>query len=759
MFLKRIFLTLLISLGTLWASYLPGESSFPSLSWEHGAFGNPAGVTALGTPGLFTEFGKENGEYLFKTGGNLGNFGAGFYYLTDNNGKDESYWNIAHAFSLFENILFVGNRIEAFRSAEFSGTEWSYSPGIILRPFSFLSLGYVSKNLVSFGPESRNRLQEWGATLRYKDYSLSAAFDDLDKFRLLATMDFFGFLAGVEIPIIGGGDYRLTLSHALGSSLDAAVRFSSKDYLPHQFRLAYHQARNTKSSQVSIVQVPLNSEIKENSKSGIPFLFPANLEIHTVRNHIEHLLEMPGNTIIIFNFSGYAGGFAISKEIQRSIRRLQQAGKFVVAFLDDVRPSTWIAAATANYIVAEPSARVSFKGFGGSTLYYKGFLDKLGIRVEFLRHGKYKSAVEAYVSDSMSAEAKENLTELYQKRWDFFKSERKNLAAKLDSFASVPQITAASAFSAGLLDTVLYEEQVPQYAVKKIFGIDAPFASAPTFSITDKMIFENTWGHRPEFALITIEGTITEKMVREIQNKIKSLPGSSYRALILRINSPGGSAKASDELYASIREVSRRGVPVVASIGDYGASGGFYIACAADRIVAEEFSLVGSIGIYGGKIDASILLNKLGIRSEIVKSHPHADAESFTRPLDSLEESALQAFMDDFYNRFLNVVSKATSVPTKIIDEKYGEGRVFVGEEAKSAGLVSDLGGLDKAIEVAKELSGVSKNKTVHLKSLLNKKTFISKESNYTLSEAFAEYGKLQAWALEPLLLNEMMGL
>ena len=115
--------------------------------------------------------------------------------------------------------------------------------------------------------------------------------------------------------------------------------------------------------------------------------------------------------------------------------------------------------------------------------------------------------------------------------------------------------------------------------------------------------------------------------------------------------------------------------------------------------------------------------------------------------------------MDDFYNRFLNVVSKATSVPTKIIDEKYGEGRVFVGEEAKSAGLVSDLGGLDKAIEVAKELSGVSKNKTVHLKSLLNKKTFISKESNYTLSEAFAEYGKLQAWALEPLLLNEMMGL
>lgn len=758
MLLKNSWIVLvLLTISISFASYLPGESSFPSLSWDHGAFGNPAGVKALGTPGLFTEVGKEKGEFLFRTGGNLKNFGAGFYYLTDNEGKDETYWNVSHGFSLFENILFIGNRLEAFRSADFNGTEWSYSPGVMLRPFNFLSLGYVSKNLAYLGPENQKRLQEWGATLRYKDYSLSFASENLDKFRLLATIDFFGFLAGVEIPIVGGGNYRLSLSHSLGSSFDASIRFSSHDFLPHQFRLGYHHARSSIHSQIPMVCVPLNSEVREESKSGIPFLFPPSLEIHTIRNHIEHLLLIPGNTIIIFDFSRYAGGFAVSKEIQRGIRRLQQAGKYVVAFLDDVRPSTWIAAASANYVVAEPSAGVSFKGFGGSTLYYKGLFEKLGIRVEFLRHGKYKSAVEPYVLDSMSLEAKENLKDLYQKRWDYLKEERKSLAGALDSFAMTPQITARAAYDAGLIDSVLYFENVPEFAVKKIFGIEAPFASAPTFSPTEKQIFEDSWGYRPKFALLTIEGTITDKVVREAQKKLKELNGSSYKALILRINSPGGSAKASDELYATLRDVSKRGIPIVASIGDYGASGGFYIACGADKIVAEKFSLVGSIGIYGGKIDASALLSKLGIRSETVKTHPHSDAESFTRPLDSLEQAALQNFMDDFYDRFLNVVSKATSVPKNVIDENYGQGRVYMGEEAKAAGLVSDLGGIDKAIEVAKELAQISKKTTVEINSIMTDKNFLSKTS-YTLSEAFAEYGDLQVWALDFNLLNMDIG-
>lgn len=730
-------------------AYLPGESSYPSLSFDKGAFGNPASAEAFGSSGAFLDVGVEKGERLFRLGGNFGNFAAGFHYLTDNETIDETYWNLSHGFSLFENTLFLGNRVSAFRSRDFKGTEWLYSPGVIFRPFSFLSLGYTSKNLGYLGEINPGRVQEWGATLRYKNFSLSLGAENLDVFRLLYTMDFWGFLAGLEMPLVGGGPYRLTLSHSLGSNFNTSLQFSSSDYLPHRFRFAYHSAKDLSASNVGIIRVPLNSEIKEMSNQGIPFLFPPSLDIHVVRNHIEHLLMIPGKTIVILDFSGYAGGFAISKEIQRGVQKLQQAGKFVIAFLDDVRPSTWVAAASANYIVAEPSARVSFKGFGGSSLYYKGLLDKLGVKVEFLRHGKYKSAVETYMADSMSQEAKENLKTLYTQRWDLFKKEKPALEKEMEAFAESPQITANAAYEKGLIDSVLYLENVPEFAVKKIFGIEAPFASALTMSPKEKTILEDNWGHRPRFALLTIEGTITEKSVRHIQKELRQVYGGTYRGLILRINSPGGSAKASDELYATLRDLSKRGVPVVASIGDYGASGGFYIACGADKIIAENFSLVGSIGIYGGKIDASNLLSKLGVKTETVKTHEHADAETFTRPFDKAEQEALQNFMDDFYNRFLNVVSKATAKSKEEIDKNFGEGRVFLGKEAKENGLIYELGGLDKAIEIAKELSGVSQKSTVELVSILNEKAFVTKSPKIYLAEILAEYDLFKVWALD----------
>ena len=187
----------------------------------------------------------------------------------------------------------------------------------------------------------------------------------------------------------------------------------------------------------------------------------------------------------------------------------------------------------------------------------------------------------------------------------------------------------------------------------------------------------------------------------------------------------------------------------MASIGDYGASGGFYIACGADKIIAENFSLVGSIGIYGGKIDASNLLSKLGVKTETVKTHEHADAETFTRPFDKAEQEALQNFMDDFFDRFLNVVSKATAKSKAEIDKNFGEGRVFLGKEAKENGLIYELGGLDKAIEIAKELSGVSQKSTVELVSILNEKAFVTKSPKIYLSEILGEYDLFKVWALD----------
>ncbi|MCQ2456162.1 MAG: S49 family peptidase, partial [Clostridia bacterium] len=146
--------------------------------------------------------------------------------------------------------------------------------------------------------------------------------------------------------------------------------------------------------------------------------------------------------------------------------------------------------------------------------------------------------------------------------------------------------------------------------------------------------------------MLNIDGSIDGRMERSVLESLRRLPATGARALVVRISSPGGSAIASDKIWAALRHVSEMGTPVVASIGSMGASGGYYIACGADYIISEPMAIVGSIGIYGGKVDASGLLSKIGIRSETVKSHDYADAETFARPWTDEEKAALQEYMD-----------------------------------------------------------------------------------------------------------------
>ena len=255
-----------------------------------------------------------------------------------------------------------------------------------------------------------------------------------------------------------------------------------------------------------IIRVPLDMEVSE-TEDEFAFFRKRSICIWHVRNLFEHMLRDPSTGLVILDFSGYKGNIGISSEIDRYVKKLKARGGKVVAYMDDIRPAVLLASAHVDRIVVEPSAHMNWRGLGGNILFYKGLFDKfykglfdkLGVKVEFLRHGKYKSAVEPYVADSMSAEARANFDTLYKDLWtamQTYVSMRKvglsmnagQAYARLDSLASEPLVTASAAKRSGLVDTLLYLDQVPSYALKTFFGIDYPQAYYRTWNPTDNTI-------------------------------------------------------------------------------------------------------------------------------------------------------------------------------------------------------------------------------------------------------------------------------
>lgn len=717
--------------------------------------------------GGLVDYQFDDGISRIRIGGNLDHVAVGFDYSRDGKGFDESRWSLSHGSDWFGRFMFLGVRAEALRSAAFCGTEWLFSAGALVRPLNFLSLGYYGQNLLQGGPEEQKRIHDLGATFKIGNLaSVSYDVEDFKRHRLLFELELYGSRIGFRFPIRDENrEYALTLSTSIGGYNTAAVTFFD-DFMVKRGAWGFHSARNPRATtSAQIYRVPLDKEIGE-VENEMFFFGKSTIGIHTIRNHFEHLLHDPGAGLVILDFSGYRGNVAISLEIARYVDKMRKRGAKVVAYVDDIRPSVMVAAVACDRIVVEPSAHFSWRGFGGTTLYYKGLFDKLGVKVEFLRHGAYKSAMEPYTADSMSVEARENREELYRDYWESLASivasrfNRRGVefeAAKrsIDSLASVPLLTAKSAVKNGFADTTLYLDQVAGYALQTFFGIEAPFARYKTWRPTDKKLFLENWRTRRHIALLNIDGTIDGRMEKSVLDALRSFPKYGAEALVVRVSSPGGSALASDKIWAALKFIQKNGVPVVASIGNMGASGGYYIACGANEIVAEPVSIVGSIGIYGGKVDASGLLGKVGLKAETVKTHAYSDAESFYRPWTDAEKAALQEYMDDFYDRFTGVVSQATSIPKETVDSAYGGGRVFMGWKAFEYGLVHKLGGIDVAIEEAKRLAGIGQGSEIVVDFINSEKSRILASTGLSAwLDIVDDFGKTEFWAIEPQLME-----
>jgi protease-4 len=726
-----------------------GESHYASLSQDGGMQGNPAGLSAYGSSGLGFSY-EKYGESLEGCQG-CGNFvfgfwgeahGAAFDWTTGDFGYDKSEWSYIYNMLNTSRSFFFGNRFSVAKLYLEDKPSFSCSPGFIWRPLYFVSFGFWSERIFQYG-YYQNRMQNAGLSIRpfnaitaswnakIKNREQLKHFSSQTEQNILLELDASYLTLGLEFPLVEpdkDGKFRIFISSAIGQHFNSSVAFAANGFNDNmsfsKFSLIRHSALNSESLRgVNIVRVPLE-DISEKS-NGWSLLGGQQSDLETLRNTFS-MLEKSDARAIVFDFSNYNGSLSISQEIRRGIYSLKTVGKKIAAYTNDYRASVIFAASAADKVILQPSSFVDFKGLASEVLYYKGFLDWVGIKVEMLRHGNYKSATEPYTLDSMSNEARENLQGILSGLWSVVRdtvAASRNLSLEfLDSIANNPRLTASSAKNNGLADTMLYLEDIPQYISKALLGKENKNAYLETWYLNDENRYSNSWQPRAKIAVLNIDGMIVGGYgsndplfgrsiagVADLIDAINEIGNSGeYEALVLRINSPGGSAIASDELWYSLKKLKENGMPIIASVGDIAASGAYYAAAAADKIVAEAGSLVGSIGIYGGKANLSGLLSILKIKNEVVKTHESANSKSMFTGISFSDSTALQEYMDDFYSRFVASVAAGRGMSEEQVDS-LGGGRIFIGMAGIENGLVDEIGGFERALELARESAGLRK--------------------------------------------------
>ena len=438
---------------------------------------------------------------------------------------------------------------------------------------------------------------------------------------------------------------------------------------------------------------------------------------------------------LYLNFTGMGSvSSGVLEELRRAIIDFKQSGKFVVAYNESYSQGTYYLASAADKVYLHPEGHFSWTGLANSTLFLKGAFDKLGLKVEAFRPTacKYKSAVEPYIRKNMSPENRAQMQMLADDMWNVLAKTistsrnidvevLKKLANNLD--ISLPE----EALKHNLVDALIYEDEMEakfaEYGVTPSVGNnDYNIISLSQYiSLNPEVIDYNS----PAIGVVYAEGEIFDgegdddnvysaNLVKLLQ---KARKDNNIKAVVLRVNSPGGSALASDVIWREV-ELLRKEKPLIVSMGSYAASGGYYISTGADAIIADELSITGSIGVFGLLVEGQNMFNeKLGITSDVVKTNPSADfGENIlgigTRKITETERKAMIRSVDKVYDTFVARVSNGRNLPKdKVLD--IAQGRVWSGSRAVGLGLADANGGLREAISLAINSAGISDNYSI----------------------------------------------
>jgi protease-4 len=418
-------------------------------------------------------------------------------------------------------------------------------------------------------------------------------------------------------------------------------------------------------------------------------------------------------------------GLAQSKAVRDKLEEFKKSGKFVYAYANFFTQGEYYLNSVANQVYLNPMGEVDFKGLSAEILYMKDLQEKTGVKMEVIRHGKYKSAVEPFLAQEMSPENREQMTVLLNSVWSTIVSDiaksRKLSVIQLNAIANtLGARTPELALANKLIDKVAYEDEYHD-AIRAKLKLDKKekydFISITDYAKTAATSVKD-YSKNDIIAVIYAQGEITggEGDVNVIgEGSIKrslqeARENDDVKAIVLRVDSPGGSALTSELIWREI-EITKKVKPVVVSMGNYAASGGYYIAANADRIFAEPNTITGSIGVFGMLPNIDQLGKNIGINAEQVKTHDNASGYSVFEPIDENFKGYVLESIERTYATFLKRVADGRKMTTAQVDA-IGQGRVWTGIDAHKLGLVDEIGGLDAAIKYAAKLGKTSSYRT-----------------------------------------------
>lgn len=432
---------------------------------------------------------------------------------------------------------------------------------------------------------------------------------------------------------------------------------------------------------------------------------------------------------ILLDISTIPAGLSTIYEIRDALADFKKSGKFIISYSEFYSQGAYYLASVSDRIYLQPQGMILFKGLDAEMTFIKGTLDKLDIKMQIIRHGKFKAATEPLFLDKMSPENRKQISELINNSWskivEGISASRNISIDQLNRIAdSLKAETPENALKYKLVDQLAYRDELLKDLHQKL-GIsekkEINFISLDKYSNVPDT-HNKFFGKDGRIAIIYGTGSIdggngddlsigSERLSKAFR---KAREDKRIKAIVFRINSPGGSALASDVIWREV-SLAAKEKPVVASFGDVAASGGYYIACPATKILADPTTITGSIGVFGVVPNLKGLFNnKLGITFDEAKTNANSDYISITKPMPAYQVNVLQAGIENIYSSFIAKVAEGRHLSKETVDS-IGQGRVWSGQDAKQIGLIDDFGGLDKAIEVAAELSKTSNYSLIYL--------------------------------------------
>lgn len=487
----------------------------------------------------------------------------------------------------------------------------------------------------------------------------------------------------------------------------------------------------------SILHLKLDKEIPERSSNNPFSSFDFSSMSETQEPGVNEIVDLIKDAKedekikgILLELSSVNAGMATIEEIRTALLDFKKSKKFIVSYGEVFSQGAYYLATTADSIYLNPEGYIDFRGYSAQLMFFKGMLEKLEIQPQVFRHGKFKSAIEPFTLDKMSDANREQTRKYVTSLWNHsLKGVNAMRNVSVDSLNMIANgiliQRPEDAVKYKLVDDLKYKDEILDLLRKKLSLEEKKkinFVTLNQYARHKEKGVDIEKKEKEKIAVIYAVGGIeggegNDESIgsEELSNTIrKARLDSNIKAIVLRINSPGGSALASEVIWREV-VLAKKQKPVVVSMSDVAASGGYYIACGADAIVAQPNTITGSIGVFGLLPNMkNFFNNKLGITIDTVNSNTHSDFGTPFRAVSDAESIIIQRGIEDVYTTFITRVAEGRKMTTAQVDS-IGQGRVWSGIDAKSIGLVDELGGLDVAIKIAAQKAKVEHYKIEEL--------------------------------------------